>query len=58
MSEINGNVYCIVDKRTNALFEVCATLEVALDHCEKECYQTAKKWGIEVVISKRVIWIS
>lgn len=58
MSEINGKVYCIVDKRTKALFEVCANLEVALDHCEQECYQTIKEWGIEVEIIERCIWIA
>lgn len=56
MSDINGKVYCIVDKRTNALFEVCATLQVAFDHCEQGCYQTIKEWGIEPEIVERCIW--
>lgn len=58
MSEINGKVYCIVDKRTKALFEVCATLEVALNHCKQECYKTYQEWGFEIEISIRAIWIS
>ena len=57
MSETKGKVYCIVDKRTKALFEVCATLEVAFDHCEQECYKTYKEWGFEIEIVDRLIWI-
>lgn len=58
MSEISNPVYCIVDKRTKALFEVCATLQVALDHCEQECYKYVKELGIEVEIVKRAVWIA
>lgn len=58
MSEINGNVYCIVDKNTNALFEVCATMKVAEDHCTQDCYETIRELGVEVAIVKRTIWIA
>lgn len=58
MSEIKGDVYCIVDKRTKALFEVCATLDVALNHCKQECYQSYIKWGFEIEVIKRSIWIA
>lgn len=47
------SVYCIINEESRVLYEVCSSLDVALKHCEADCYRLT---GIKVCISKRFVW--